>query len=478
MLLAFPSRVACRVLVGSLVLAGAAHWHISPGEQVFAQGIYDQLILPPPSAPPEMMQTTTALVPDPALGFDAVKEVPISLPFVEAQINADYLARAAVFGDNTRMADFAGGQFLPSAIPVAGQPFYGTDARANLQGDGSAIRVNAYTPPASEIVASAHAQLVIQNAQFSVGDSASANFAVRQVVGRLNRLTVGLMDTAFSDPSAVPETLDLAGPNARITAYDGGLGGGQGRLSYEFLSDEPDGLEIVTSVEQAIPEITPAVDDDDSFAKYPDMVLGGQYVEGDSICGDFVERWHVQWGTVYRDLSLESPNAATQSEFGWGTALSGAYRLPVTAGIESLDRVMFSVCYGEGISHYVTDLNAAEDTGDAVINAAGALESLPTLAWYTAYSHNWTDYLRSTATFSQVNLDSTTPLAATASPYRRGDYVAVNLVYHEPFETEEPSGIKRRQFFTGVEYLYGQKETLDGAEGSASRIMLVVAISN
>ena len=450
---------------GFALIGGAA-------EALFAQNVNDQLVLPPPPRPVAEVE----MVPDEEGNY--AMAVPSTLPVSEALVNTNYLGRGALFGDSTRLADFAKGTFLPSAIPVAGQPFHGTDARAGVQASGSAVRVNAYAPPSYGITAAAHAQLMVDNASFATADSANTvDFSVRQVFVQLNRLQVGVMDTAFSDPSAMPETLDLAGPNARITAYDAGVGGGQGRISYDLLSDSPEGFEIVASIEQAIPEITPVNAVDKTLARYPDFICSAQYVEGVWSNRRFEETWHLQLANVFRDLGLESPNGSNDSAFGWGTALSGAYRLKVNPNASSLDRVMFSVGYGEGISHYFVDLNAASDTGDAVVNSVGALEALPVLAWYTAYSHNWTDWLRSTATFSQVNLDSTNSLSATASPYRRGNYVGANLVYHESFYSSEKPDAAQQNFFTGVEYLYGTKDTLDGADGEAHRLMFIVAIS-
>jgi len=367
---------------------------------------------------------------------------------------------------------------VPSAIPVRGQPFFDTDPRANLQGDGSAIRLSTVTPSTASFRGAAVAQLMVQNATFPATDSGSnANFEVRQVYGVVNRLSVGLMESAFADPLAVPETLDLAGPNARITAFDHGVGSGQGRLSYDFLSESPLGFEITASVEQAIPEIDPPVGDK-TFAHYPDFIGAMQYLDGYQTDKGFVELWHFQWANVIRELGIESPNADDQNEFGWGTALSGGYGFKLDADIEPLDRIKFSIAYGEGISHYITDLNAATDTGDAVVNTTGALEALPAFGAYVGYTHNWTNCLRSTATVSHVTLDSTAPLAAAVSPYRHGDFVAVNLVHRMAFFTPTEDKPHERNLFTGIEYLFGRKETLDGEDGDAHRLMFVVVISN
>jgi hypothetical protein len=440
-----------------------------------AQNINDQLVLPPPAAAPMAETTVTVLDPNTKQLYD----VPVTRPFIESLISStEYLGRAALIGDDTRLASFSKGGFLPSAIPVAGQPFFGSDSRVNLQGSGSAVRINGYAPATAGVRASAHAQLIAQDLSFGTADAAGdATLQVRQVFATFNRLSVGVMDSAFSDPSAVPEVLDVsASPSARITVHDAGLGSGQGRLSYDLLSDEPDGLEIIASIEQALPEVSAMTAGDQTFAHYPDFVGAAQYVVGDGCGKDFVERWHLQAASVLRDLGVESPGGADQSEFGWGSALSGAYRFKLMPSLASMDRVMFSVAYGEGISHYIADLNAAADAGDAAISSAGVLEPLPVLAWYAAFTHNWNDVLRSTATYSQVSLDSTTPQGAGPSPYRIGDYIAVNLLYHRAI-AKVATPKNKQNFFTGVEYLFGRKETLNSADGDANRLLWVIAIS-
>jgi hypothetical protein len=278
----------------------------------------------------------------------------------------------------------------------------------------------------------------------------------------------------FSDPSAVPETLNLAGPNARITTANAGVEGNQGIISYDLLSGTPEGFEIVLSVEQGVPEVIQPAGDED-FTHFPDFVCASQYVAGDWIDKAFYERWHLQWASVARDIGIESPSGDDQNEFGWGTALSGAYRFQVNPNVAALDRIMFSAAYGHGISRYIADLNYADDTADAVVNAAGELEVLPALAAYVAYTHQWTNTLRSTATISHVNLDNILPLGVTASPYESGEFVAVNLVYHLILSQDEP-GTRGKRFYTGLEYLFGQKDALDGSSGEAHRLMYVIAL--
>jgi hypothetical protein len=289
------------------------------------------------------------------------------------------------------------------------------------------------------------------------------------------------MESAFADPAALPDVLDLAGPNARVTAFPKGLGDGQGRISYNFFADGSEGgFTTTVSLEQPQPQIA-TTDAEATFARYPDFVVAAQYVEGfmhEECCKKtFYEEWHVQFASLFRSLGLENDRATFRDEvFGWGISLSGAYHFDA-GSLGSRDRIVFSATYGEGISHYITDLNAAPDTNDAFIDATGTLATLPALAWYAGFTHNWSEYLRSTATYSQVSVDTASQLTDDVSPYELGEFVAINLLYHRPFQTGQATDIDDHNFYTGIEYLFGRKELLNDAEGDAQRIMWVTAIS-
>ena len=82
--------------------------------------------------------------------------------------------------------------------------------------------------------------------------------SVQQATLQLSNFVVGLGETALADPDAVPLTLDLAGPNLRVTVYTYGITKGQGRLSYYFVRAPTDGgLDANFSVESRIPRLSP-----------------------------------------------------------------------------------------------------------------------------------------------------------------------------------------------------------------------------
>jgi len=99
---------------------------------------------------------------------------------------------------------------------------------------------------------------------------------------------------------------------------------------------------------------------------------------------------------------------------------------------------------------------------------------------FGAYQHDWATHWRSTAVYSHLEVDEGDAVFEGASPvpvYRRGNYFAVNLMYHMNLCGPNPAPNKdntEHAIFAGIEYLYGQRESMKGAWGNDQRVMLMV----
>ena len=293
--------------------------------------------------------------------------------------------------------------------------------------------------------------------------------------------------------------IDTAGPNARITALAGGAGGGQGRFSYTlYTPDETKklcpGISSIFSVETPVPEIKSGVStltttgtNTSTFSKIPDLISTTYFSNGEFQKAKYVESIHVQSSTVFRSLGYETDNESiSATAFGWGESLSGMIAVPTSCGSKA-DQIKASVTGGQGIAHYVVDLqtpsaNLRLNGNDAYLNASNELIPLSVVAWYTSYLHYWNDDWQSNLTYSSVQLGGfdgpSSPLTApSVSPYRHGEYVGVNLLYTHPFTINGEPAYLSHNWQTGIEYLYGQKETLDGSSGHDNRILFLTQIN-
>lgn len=332
-----------------------------------------------------------------------------SLPLVnQPNISGSYVGRASAIFDTTQLASFSDGGFVPAAIPVLGEKFFDAGERATVQGTGSAINLVGSTTVAGS---TAKASMTVVAADQT---SSTGIVQVPQAIVAYQRLIVGVSDTAFADPGSVVPTLDLAGPNAIATTESASGKGAQGRISYLFgpaLTPEPGFIGDI-SVEQPTPEIgNVPVATNTSFAHVPDLILTLKYGDGEMTGpqnASYEEYWHLQLGTVFRDLSFETATKSIDtSAFGWGIQLSGFCEVPIQRECAPEDAVGFCVIGGDGIGHYINDLHTpgVGMGNDAIVNGS-QLEALPVITYYVGYLRNWSDSLQSTFGFSRVNLSS------------------------------------------------------------------------
>jgi hypothetical protein len=429
------------------------------------------------------MQQNAPAMGEPTAGGAAAAAAPSD---GEVFVNAGYTGRVALLGDSTHMGT---ANFLPSGIPAPGQPFFNSPSQVSGLGSGSAVDLAGSTSTDSGN-AQVVSRMIVSNAGAATGTSA-VNVVVQQAYGQWDRLTFGLSETAFANTSALPETLDLAGPAGRVTALSQGTGMGQGRLSYTLFTPYGPGFSTILSAESPVPEIKSAVTSNTvtgqntaAFAKCPDFIVTCRLSDGLVTSNGYDEKWNLQFSSLFRSLGLENDNRTLDlTTFGWGTSLSGFYRFDASPRTGMRNAAFFSTTYGQGISHYIVDLgtpatNLKSVGNDAVLNSSGSLVALPVLAWYASYQYNWAPQLRSNFTYSHVGLNSNTA-GADPSYYRFGEYVGANLVYHRLLNVRLPGtqAANSHNFFTGLEFLYGQKTILSGASGHDERLMWVTSLS-
>lgn len=440
--------------------------------------------------PPE---PTAAVQPVPAPGGPTIEATPPPPPggiYQMFSFSATGVARAAGVFDTTQLKGFAAGTFMPAAIPVRGENFFESGENATLQGSGSAIQLAlvGQTPSGGSVKIQT---AILANATTPDPSTMNAQLAYASV--QYENLVIGLLDTGFADPDCIIPTIDLEGPNAIATITGPTGGNSEGRLGYMFdFSGSPYvGWIGSINIEQPTPEIafasgmTPATTFS-RFAHVPDLITTLKFVDGELTTNPAVpvtEYWHVQLGSVVRDLGLENGNRTIDdSVVGWGVQLSGACVVFERPSCGWHDVVGTSVVYGHGIGHYINDLhvlNANQSTGgnDAILNGT-RLEVLPALAYYAGYLHQWNDNWQTSLGFSRVELSGVPGQVPTA--YHMGDYAVLNLIYHEPVKFANPAAPTTatvQNLYAGVECLYGLKEELNGHTGHDERVMFMISLN-
>jgi hypothetical protein len=354
-------------------------------------------------------------------GFVPIPNTPVLIKF-NAKPRTDFTDDPQNTGNPDR--------FVTAQIPVDGDFFKNGGNQFNVNAKGSQLSLDVRAPdvPGSP-------RFYYQNDFFGSGGG-ELEFRVRQLWGQIYNLVVGQTFSVFEDPDAWPDTVDYEGPNSAIFARRP-LARYQWQLNKKWQVNfglEKPGAEVDTSIDPDAHQVNHAPD-------------GGLNVRWeDSNYG------HVQLGAIVRDIGVKGPTVGNQSTFGWGVNLSSS--LNVFDG----DSMQTQLTYGEGLFRYFNDdfMN-----NDAAFDSSGHLKAIPAFGAMIGYTHKWSDYFRSTATYGYVHLDN--QFSQDPSAYHQTHYASLNLVWQA-----------RKHLTVGFEGLYGHKEEKSGADGDAFRLQLGV----
>ncbi|QDU55720.1 DcaP family trimeric outer membrane transporter [Aeoliella mucimassa] len=263
---------------------------------------------------------------------------------------------------------------------------------------------------------------------FFGGSADSPSFRLRHAYGTVGRFTAGQTWTTFTDPSAVPQTIDFEGAISNVNVR-------QGLVRW----DQPLWDDCYS--------VAVALEDPQVSIEAPSMVVGEARTEMPDLVARL--RYKRDWGElraayVLRTLGFQPDGQEVIEDTGWGWNFTGSvFVMPDTRGY-------FQITFGDGIGSY-------RGTPDVVATGPNSAAMVHSLGWMVGVHHAWNDSLTSNVTFSRLANDDI--------PGQDGDnlkgmtYLAVNLIAN-PYE----------RVFCGVEYLYGVRDDVSGATGHANRL--------
>ena len=265
-----------------------------------------------------------------------------------------------------------------------------------------------------------------------LGSGADNNDALRlrHAYGHIGRLTAGQTWTTFTDPSAVPSTLDFEGAVSNVNRRQGLV-----RLDFPVLID---GLSWAVALEN--PRINLEIPDGvqgSGRTETPDFVTRLRYERDE---GEF------QAAMVLRELGFQRIGESVGTELAYGFNFTGS------ALLTERTKVYSQITFGEGIGSY-------RGSSDVVSTGADTAEVLPMFGWMIGVKQAWTDRLTSNFTFSELTLDRIAGQDQTN--LRSTTYVAINLIQN-PYE----------RVFWGVEFLHGMRENQNGNSANANRLQM------
>jgi DcaP outer membrane protein len=259
---------------------------------------------------------------------------------------------------------------------------------------------------------------------------------LRHAYGQAKNFLIGQSFSNFMDPDAGPDQLDFQGPNAQVSIRN---------PQFRFSTLVAERTTFSLSAEKPTSDVAFTTPD---FSAQPNSPAP----DGTFKLRREMERGHVQFSVLLRDVAAFAPNNRHDSVLGWGFNLAGSERL------FGKDTLVYEGTYGQGIERYINDTSGL-GIDAAIISAQNTkLTAVPVVATYGGFQHFWVPRLRSNAVYGFLQVQNT---AFQPGPtFHESNYMAGNLIWN-PYHS----------LTVGTEFLYGWRVNKNNATGNAPRIM-------
>ena len=320
--------------------------------------------------------------------------------------------------------------YIPSLTPVSG---FEEDAHFDSHARQSRFRFTTTTDTAEgdKIIGVLEFDfLVTNNGNERISNSYTPR--MRHAFLKYKNWTVGQTWSTFMDVGVLPETVDFIGvtdatifDRQPLVRYTSG--------SWEFALENPETT------------VTPNGG-------------GARIVADDNTVPDFVARYTSKqdWGYIkvaglLRQIAYENGADIDGQESAWGISVTSKINF------DNGDDIRIILNGGSGLGRYI-GLNAANG---AVITPDGDLEAIDSMGYAISYRHLWNSQMRSSLTFSALDIDNDSALTGTSvteSTYS----TRVNLMY-------SPT----KAITIGAEYAFAHREVESGLEGDMNRFQVM-----
>ena len=264
------------------------------------------------------------------------------------------------------------------------------------------------------------------------GDNTGLSFRLRHAFGQIGYWTLGHTWTTFSDIAAVPNTVDLEGPNSGVFVR-------HGLIRFE--------RKIATEGEFGVSLENPRKDFENPYD-----TLNIDFQQSFDLAGRFRleldDEGHLQLAFILRELFYSHPDGP-QFVPGYGLQISGRLL------IGGRGRISTQMVYGSAISRYITTLSGRGL--DIYPRPDGTMDPLRALGGYLSYEHFWNDKWSSSIIGGLVQMWNSRYQPMDA--FRSSLYGSSNTFWR-PIETLE----------IGLEFVMGNRTDQDLQRGTATRI--------
>jgi hypothetical protein len=273
-------------------------------------------------------------------------------------------------------------------------------------------------------------------------------FRLRHAFFDFGYFRFGQQNSVFMDGNNWPSLVDFQGPNSWVN---------QRQPSARMTIPLADRLYWATSVERPFSDIT-TNGLGTNVQDIPDVATHLRY-EGDV--------GHLQLSGIVRTIEFQPTGVDTERLTGGGICGSAVVHpwayLTGTDPVHEANpsgltrsRILLMGEWGPGLGRYINDL-AGQGFDGQVDPITGQFDLVDAFGWNASYEHWYSENWLSNFTFGNVRVDNNAGQLATT--YDSARYVAASLWWLP---------VRRMSF--GVEYLFGQRENLDGQDAQSQRI--------
>ena len=257
--------------------------------------------------------------------------------------------------------------------------------------------------------------------------------------------TAGYNYGNFMDLSALPPTIDFAGPNGS-TFYRAT------QLSYLYKGLK--NWQLGAGIEMPVVDGTTTPGLSISTQRMPDFTATAQY--------NWNSNSHIKLAGIVRSMTYSSAShEKAYSTTGYGLQASTTFTLGKKW------QAYGQLNYGKGIAQYLTDLSTLNV--DIVPNPEknDRMQALPMLGWYAGLQYNLCPSIFLSTTYSLSRLYSENGYSSSEPDmYRKGQYLVTNAFWNVSSNLQ-----------VGVEYLRGWRTDFNGDSRHANRLNALVQYS-
>lgn len=266
------------------------------------------------------------------------------------------------------------------------------------------------------------------------------DFHLKKAYASLNDWTIGYAPTTFSDPAALPPTVDASGPNNKLSSTS---------VLIRYLHPINKHWTVAASLETPSTAINNIEFDDTKYTKkvsewLPDAAAFIQYAWGKS---EHVRLAGIARTLSYRDLRAEK----NYNKFGWGLLLSTvAHPIPALT-------LYGNVCGGQGFESLCADLQIGNYDLVANPDNPGMMYAPWAVGWNIGVQYNFLPNLFASVSFSESRY--LPKKGVDGSEYKWGNFLAANVFWNLTPRIQ-----------CGLEFDTGERMNVDGRHRRAQRV--------